>query len=87
MSFLSYILYSIVSTLDKMDSRQTDICILRAPAEAKKPGLWFADSVCLDVDILLHIFCYCVIDIMFKALQEYVSRDKFVSNWTGSNSF
>ena len=35
---------------------------------------------CLDVDILLHILCYCVIDNMFKALQEYVSRDKFVSN-------
>ena len=40
---------------------------------------------CLDVDILLYIYCCCVIKNMFKVLQKIVSREQISFKWTGPN--
>ena len=42
---------------------------------------------CLDVDIFLHISCFCDIKNMFKVLWENVSRDQINFNWSGPHPF
>ena len=36
--------------------------------------------VCLDVDILLHIICFFVVNNVFNVLSNYVSKDKIIFN-------
>ena len=36
----------------------------------------FFHSVCVDVDILLHVICFCGIHFIIKNLQENVSKNE-----------